>query len=270
MFKKEGRVAIRMYHVDAFTGQAFSGNPAAVCLLEKPMPDAWMQHVAAEMNLSETAFILPEKDGFRLRWFTPKVEVELCGHATLASAHILFTTSALRPIETARFYTQSGLLTAVCKDGWIELNFPSQPPRPDTLPDQAIRALGVNPLAILRFGEKCLVEVATESEVCRLQPDFQALLTATPLEIIVTSRASRNGFDFISRFFAPGVGINEDPVTGSAHCLLTPYWSEKLEKLEMNAFQASARGGALKVRLEGDRVLILGHAVTVLVGELAA
>lgn len=263
-------MSIRIFQVDAFTGQVFSGNPAAVCLLEKPMLDAWLQNVAAEMNLSETAFILPEKDGFRLRWFTPKVEVELCGHATLASAHILFETGILKPDATARFFTRSGLLTAVRKQGWIELNFPSQPPRPDTLPDKAIRALGVNPLAIYRFGEKCLVEVATESEVISLQPDFSSLLASTPLEIIVTSRASRKGFDFISRFFAPGVGVNEDPVTGSAHCLLTPYWSEKLGKLEMNAFQASARGGELKVCLAGDRVLILGQAVTVLVGELPA
>ncbi len=261
-------MAIRIFHVDAFTGQVFSGNPAAVCLLEQPMPEPWLQNVAAEMNLSETAFILPEKDGFRLRWFTPKVEVELCGHATLASAHILSETGVLKPDETARFYTQSGLLTAVRKDGWIELNFPSQSPQPDTLPDKAIKALGVNPLAILRFEGKCLIEVATESEVCNLQPDFPSLLAATPLEIIVTSRASRKGFDFISRFFAPVVGVNEDPVTGSAHCLLTPYWSEKLGKLEMKAFQASARGGELKVCLAGDRVLILGQAVTVLAGEL--
>ncbi len=262
-------MAIRIYHVDAFTDHPFAGNPAAVCLLERAMPDSWLQSMAAEMNLSETAFLLREEDGFRLRWFTPKVEVDLCGHATLASAHVLFETGRLNQDETARFYTLSGLLTATRKKGWIELNFPSQPPLPEKLQDKAIKALGVNPIKILRSGEKCLIEVATEAEVRDLHPDFAALLAATPLEIIVTSKASAQGFDFISRFFAPGVGVNEDPVTGSAHCLLTPYWSKKLGKLEMKAFQASARGGELVVRLDGDKVRIQGQAATIFTGELS-
>lgn len=260
---------MRLLQIDAFTSQAFRGNPAAVCLLDGERDAAWMQSVAAEMNLSETAFLLRGNDGFHLRWFTPAVEVALCGHATLASAHALWEERVLDARDTARFHTLSGLLTAARNGDLIELDFPATLEQRSDAPPALLESLGVaNPVYVGRNKFDYLVEVSSEDEVRALNPDHARLRTVGARGVIVTSRGSGQ-FDFISRFFAPGSGVDEDPVTGSAHCCLTPYWSSRLGKNEMLAFQASPRGGVVRVRLEGDRVKLGGQAVTVLRGELA-
>jgi PhzF family phenazine biosynthesis protein len=266
---------IPFYQVDAFTCEPFHGNPAAVCLLSEKRSDIWMQAVAQEMNLSETAFLLPEADGYRLRWFTPLVEVDLCGHATLASAHILFETSdanrqRLGRADTARFYTRSGLLTAKWVEGWLELNFPIKPVEAVQPPEGLVEALGVSPNWVGKSLFDILVEVDDEMAVRQAKPDFALLKAVEARGVILTSRSSTSEYDFISRFFAPRVGVNEDPVTGSAHCVLVPYWAQKLGKTEFTAYQASKRGGVLKLRLDDGRVIIAGQAVTVLCGELVS
>jgi PhzF family phenazine biosynthesis protein len=253
---------LTMLQIDAFTAAPFAGNPAAVCFLDHERHPSWMQSVAAEMNLSETAFLLPEGDGYRLRWFTPAAEVRLCGHATLASAHALWETGRLPLDATARFYTLSGLLTAQRCADWIELNFPARPPEPVEVPGLA-EALAVIPLALYKDADDYMVVVATEAEVRLLNPDIPAIKELPVRGVIVTARSTTDGLDFISRFFAPRVGVNEDPVTGSAHCCLTPYWAGVLNKNELIAYQASKRGGVIHVRLEGDRVVLAGQAVTV-------
>jgi len=263
-------MTVDIYQVDAFTSMPFAGNPAAVCLLATSREEDWMQAVAREMNLSETAFLVPFEDGYRLRWFTPAVEVELCGHATLASAHVLWETGALPKNETARFHTLSGLLTATQKDGFIELDFPAKPAQPAEPPSGLLQALDVDAVAVGRSAFDILVEVASEQSVRRLAPDMIRLGQVDARGIIVTSPAATDEFDFVSRFFAPAVGVAEDPVTGSAHCTLAPYWGERLGKTDMTAYQASARGGVVKVRREGDRVILGGQAVTVLRGTLLA
>jgi PhzF family phenazine biosynthesis protein len=259
---------IPIYQVDAFTDRPFAGNPAAVCILDHPADAGWMQHVAAEMNLSETAFLHREGEGFRLRWFTPRVEVDLCGHATLASAHVLWTTGYLWTSEEARFYTRSGLLTARLVDDWIELNFPAVAPEPAEPVTGLVESLGVNPVAVGRNKFDFVVEVASDAEVRGAKPDHARLRQVPARGVMVTSRSQNSKYDFVSRFFAPGAGIDEDPVTGSAHCCLAPYWAERLGKTEMVAYQASPRGGVVRVRLEGDRVLLGGQAVMVLRGSL--
>ena len=260
-------MGVPIYQVDAFTEKAFSGNPAAVCILSAPGDPVWMQNVAKEMNLSETAFLHKQKDGFNLRWFTPAVEVDLCGHATLASAHILWETGLLPRTEKARFHTRSGLLTAEYRESGIELNFPAKPEESAVPPPELPKALGLNPKYIGKSNFDYLVEVGSEQTLRSLKPDFSFLKTLDIRGTIVTSRASTAGFDFVSRFFAPKVGINEDPVTGSAHCTLGPFWSKKLGKNEFLAYQASERGGVLRVRVVGDRVYLGGGAITVLRGE---
>jgi len=254
--------------VDAFTDRPFTGNPAAVCVLPGPRDEAWMQHVAREMNLSETAFLYREGDGFRLRWFTPAVEVDLCGHATLASAHVLWEEGHLAPEEPARFYTRSGLLTAERKGDWIELDFPAEPEEAATAPPELIQALGVTPKYVGRNRFDFLIEVESEEIVRNLAPDFGLLRTVPMRGVMVTSRADSAPYDFVSRFFAPGAGVDEDPVTGSAHCCLGPFWQERLGKDEFVAYQASPRGGVVRVRVVGERVYLAGQAVTVLRGEL--
>jgi predicted PhzF superfamily epimerase YddE/YHI9 len=258
-----------IYQVDAFTRQPFKGNPAGVCLLDSPQPEAWMQSVAFEMNLSETAFLLPEGDGYKLRWFTPAVEVDLCGHATLASAHILWEAGHLAPGVEARFYTRSGLLTCRQVGEWIEMNFPVKRIEPAVPPVEMISGLGIEPIFTGKNVFDYLVEVASEEIVRLMKPDFARLKDIDIRGVIVTSRASSPGYDFVSRFFAPRVGVNEDPVTGSAHTALGPFWGERLGKTVMNAYQASARGGELIVELAGERILLRGQAVTVIKGELS-
>jgi PhzF family phenazine biosynthesis protein len=263
-------MAIPIFQVDAFTEEPFKGNPAGVCLLRGPADEAWMRSVAAEMNLAETAFPLPEGDGFGLRWFTPKVEVKLCGHATLATAHILWEQGILAPEREARFETLSGLLTARRDGDLIELDFPSRPPLPKA-PDWAdavVGALGIKPVYIGMSAEDILFEAMDEGAVRSVQPDFATLRSLPARGVIVTSRSADKRFDFISRFFAPAVGVDEDPVTGSSHTVLVPYWAGRLGRSSFTAYQASARGGILHLRLDGDRVKIAGNAVTVIRGEI--
>ncbi len=266
-------MGLHLFQIDAFTDRPFAGNPAAVCLLSGPRSDGWMQAVAREMNLSETAFLSARGDaaeGFDLRWFTPRVEVDLCGHATLASAHHLFERGHLAPTGTARFHTRSGLLTARRGDGgWIEMDFPSRPPRPLEPPELLRAALGEEPRWTGTDGDDLLVLVADEGAVRHLRPDLAALERLPARGVIVTAAAEPGrGYDFVSRFFAPAVGVDEDPVTGSAHCCLGPFWSERLGRADLVARQVSARGGTLRVRPRGDRVLLSGQAVTVLAMEL--
>ena len=263
-------MSTHIVQVDAFTDRPFAGNPAAVCVLSTPRADAWMRDVAREMNLSETAFLHPEDGGYRLRWLTPAVEVDLCGHATVASAHVLWEDGHLAAGKQARFYTRSGVLLADRRGEWIELDFPATVAAAVETPPALVAALGVEAVAVSRNKFDYLVEVASEAEVRAAAPDFTALKKAGVRGIIVTARASTAGFDFVSRFFAPGSGIDEDPVTGSAHCTLGPYWSERLGKTEFTAYQASARGGIVRVRVNGDRVILGGQAVTVMRAELLA
>jgi PhzF family phenazine biosynthesis protein len=261
-------VALKIFQVDAFTDKPFSGNPAAVCILPEPRDEIWMQKVAREMNLSETAFLHEQEDGFSLRWFTPSVEVDLCGHATLASAHTLWETGMLDRQQQARFHTRSGLLTAESRGDEVELNFPATPEEPTRAPSGLSEALGLVPDYIGKSKFDYLLEVASEELVRKLTPDF-SLLRKLPIRgIIVTSAADSPDYDFVSRFFAPAVGVDEDPVTGSAHCCLGPFWSKKSGKSHLIAYQASPRGGIVRVKVEGDRVYLSGKAVTVLKGEL--
>jgi PhzF family phenazine biosynthesis protein len=259
---------IPILQVDAFTDAPFRGNPAAVCITAGPLDAEWMQNVAAEMNLSETAFLHPQDGGYALRWFTPAIEVALCGHATLASAHVLWQKGYVQPGELARFHTQSGMLTAEQAGDWIELNFPATREEPADPPGNLLEALAVQPVYVGRNKFDYLVEVESEEVLRAMRPDHGLLRQLPVRGVIVTSRGRE--YDFVSRFFAPGSGVDEDPVTGSAHCALTPYWAPRLGKTEMRAFQASRRGGEVRVRLDGDRVRLIGQAVTVLEGELLA
>ena len=261
-------MSLRIAQVDAFTDKPFAGNPAAVCLLPVPRDEGWMQSVAREMNLSETAFLVPQSDGYALRWFTPAVEVALCGHATLASAHVLWEDGHLPPGRQARFHTRSGLLTGDRAGEWIELDFPAKREEPAPAPAGLAQALGVAPKYVGRNQFDYLVEVDGESTVRNLAPDHAALAALPVRGVIVTSRADSRGYDFVSRFFAPGSGVPEDPVTGSAHCALGPYWQARLGKSDFVAYQASPRGGVVRVRVVGERVKLGGKAVTVLRGEL--
>ena len=267
-------MSLPIVQVDAFASAPFTGNPAAVCVLHSPRDEKWMASVANEMNLSETSFIHPhatDHGAFELRWFTPTVEVALCGHATLASAHVLWEESHIAPHATARFHTKSGLLTCDRIGHWIEMDFPANPVEAADPPAQMAEALGVD----LKFTGKSkfdyLVEVADEATVRALKPNYQVLRQLPVRGIIVTALADPanwHNYDFVSRFFAPGSGIDEDPVTGSAHCALAPYWLPRTGKAEMTGYQASARGGIVKVRPVNDRVFLGGQAVTVLRGEL--
>ena len=260
--------------VDAFTNRPFAGNPAAVCVLTGPADARWMQDVAREMNLSETAFLHWE-DGsgsFRLRWFTPRVEVDLCGHATLAAAHVLWTEEHLPYESPAWFQTRSGLLKAERRDDWIALDLPVTPIQllPGSQADSSSLAEVVGaPVKFAAYSRfDCLIELESEADVRAVEPDMTRLAALPVRGVIVTARAEMPGYDFVSRFFAPRVGVDEDPVCGSAHCCLGPYWGERLGKSEMTAYQASSRGGVLRVGLRGDRVRLSGQAVTVMKGEL--
>jgi PhzF family phenazine biosynthesis protein len=258
-----------IFIVDAFTNRPFKGNPAAVCILQQLRDDGWRRDLAREMNLSETAFLEKRPDGsYTLRWFTPAVEVDLCGHATLASAHVLWESGELAAGERAEFHTRSGILYAVKQGDWIEMDFPSEPEKSAAVPAELIGALGLTPLYTGRNRFDYLVEVDQEETVRNLNPDMTRLKKVDMRGVIVTSRSRSADYDFVSRFFAPAVGVNEDPVTGSAHCCLGPYWGVKLGKKTLMAYQASPRGGILRVAVKDDRVLIGGQAVTVIRGEL--
>jgi PhzF family phenazine biosynthesis protein len=262
-------VSLPFVQVDAFASRAFSGNPAAVMVLPSPRDEGWMQHVAQEMNLSETAFLSRRPDGsYDLRWFSPTIEIALCGHATLASAHVLWESGELALGTMAEFHTRSGRLTAVRDGEWIELDFPATLEQPADPPPGLAEALGVTPRYIGRSKFDYLVEVDGEAAVRDATPDFGRLALLPVRGVMITSTASTPGVDFVSRFFAPGSGINEDPVTGSAHCCLTPFWSRRLRKTSLIAQQLSSRGGELRLRIDGERVRLGGQAVTTLRGEV--
>jgi PhzF family phenazine biosynthesis protein len=264
-------MSLELWQIDAFTDRPFAGNPAAVCVLDRAREDGWLQLVAREMNLAETAFLLPEADAWGLRWFTPRVEVDLCGHATLAAAHALWQSGRLAPDAVARFATRSGPLAARRLGEAIELDFPRDDPAPTTAPPALLAALGVGraPAWSGQGRFDWLVEVDSETAVRGLQPDFRRLAALGGRGTIVTAAATATpGADFVSRFFAPAAGIDEDPVTGSAHCTLAPYWAAKLGRSQLSAYQASERGGWLRLRVEEERVALAGHAVTVLIGHL--
>jgi PhzF family phenazine biosynthesis protein len=266
-FLKGEIMTIPLFHVDAFTDRPFAGNPAAVCLLPAWKDDAWLQAVAREMNLSETAFLVKQTGHFDLRWFTPSIEVDLCGHATLAAAHILWQQGQAAG-EEIRLSTKSGILRAIRHGDDIELDFPLKPEQKADAPPGLLQALGVSAQYVGKNQFDYLVEVESEAVLRAIAPDFKRLLALPVRGIIVTSRSADPRFDFVSRFFAPGAGIDEDPVTGSAHCCLGDYWRKLLGKTEFVAFQASARGGVVKVRVAKDRVFLGGKAVTVAKGEL--
>ncbi len=257
-----------IFQVDAFTQQPFSGNPAAVCLLKSAADVAWMQHLAAEMNLAETAFVFPDADRFQLRWFTPTVEVDLCGHATLATSHILWETGHVGEKEPCVFDSKSGELRAQRIADQIQLDFPISPVSEKAAPSGLLQALGV-PVQFVGMSQfDYLVEVDSVATLRAITPDMQSLINLGSRGVIVTCRDETGEFDFVSRFFAPAVGVDEDPVTGSAHCALGHYWMEKLQKNCLNAWQASPRGGGMQVSVEGDRVKLLGQAITIFRGEL--
>ncbi|WP_069659441.1 PhzF family phenazine biosynthesis protein [Arcticibacter eurypsychrophilus] len=257
---------IKFYQVDAFTNQPFKGNPAAICILEEELSTATMLQIAAENNLAETAFVQKSADGFNLRWFTPTVEVHLCGHATLATSHILWQEGILQTNETARYHTLSGLLIAKKKGEWIEIDLPAQENRPVEVPEEVLAALHVQPIRTA-YSDRYIIELQTPEEVVNAKPDFNVLRHHEM--VIITSKGGPSiPYDFVSRTFGPSVGVDEDPVTGSSHCSLAPYYAQQLNKTEFFAYQASERGGEMKLELKGDRVLLSGHAVTLISGTL--
>jgi len=261
---------IPLIHIDAFTDKPFSGNPAAVFILPIPRGGSWMQDVAREMNLSASAFLLKKEDGFSLRWFTPKVELDICGHGTLASAHALWDSGLLYQHQEARFHTKSGVLTCQLCDGWIEMDFPIAKVSSAETPPGLVEALGVEPNYVGKARTRdYLVEVGSEATVRKLRPDFLSLEKVLARAVIVTSRSDTKDFDFVSRFFSLQIDIKEDPVTGSAHCALADYWARKLHRNELIAYQASERGGIVRLRVSDDRVFLRGKAVTVCRGNLA-
>ena len=259
---------IPCWQVDAFTDHAFGGNPAAVCWLDQEAETPWMQAVAAEMNLSETAFVRRLPDGLELRWFTPTIEVDLCGHATLATARAIWSEGLMPKDQPIHFQTRSGTLTCRLNGDLIELDFPATPPTEIPASQQLIDALGVTPLYVGRSKFYQLAVVDSPRTVRALKPDFRKLAEVATLGVIVTAASTELPYDFESRFFAPRMGVDEDPVCGSAHCCLTPYWSQRLGKKKLLAYQASTRGGILHLREEGDRVILGGQGVIVWRGEL--
>lgn len=261
-------MSIRIYQVDSFTDKPFAGNPAGVCILDKPADESWMQNIAMEMNLSETSFLWPLESGYSLRWFTPELEVDLCGHATLAAAHILWEKGFLNKDEKAKFYTKSGLLTCKKDNEFIEMNFPSEPEVKVDIPEYLAEALNINPLYVGKNRFDYLVQIESEEGLRKLKPNFNLLEKIDCRGIIVTSSSKTDKYDFVSRFFAPKAGINEDPVTGSAHCCLVPFWHKITGKTEFNAYQASKRGGEISLKLVDNRVMLKGKAITVIEGAI--
>ena len=267
-------MGVPVFLVDAFAAAPFAGNTAAVCLLDGPADSTWMQTVAAELRQPATAFVHPlgtgQSDRFGLRWFVPGSELVLCGHGTLATAHVLWETGRLVPGVPASFETVSGTLTAHRDGNLIALDFPAEPVEPVAAPPHLLEALAAPACAVMRGRLDYLVELESEDAVRALTPDFARLRQVETRGVIVTARATTPGYDAVSRFFAPGVGLDEDAVTGSAHCALGPYWGERLGRPTLVAYQASARGGTVQVRLDGSRVRLGGRAVTVMEGSLLA
>ncbi|WP_252313085.1 PhzF family phenazine biosynthesis protein [Sinobaca sp. H24] len=261
---------MKIYTVDAFTNEPFAGNPAAVCLLEKPAEDMWMQKTAMEMNLSETAFLVKESEPFhyQLRWFTPSSEVDLCGHATLASAHILWEQDSVPFDQVLYFHTKSGLLSASYDQGRIILDFPVEMPGECSIPDVLLDSLSVPVVSIEKNRLEYIVETTDEEAVFQAKPDTRRFLELDARGVILTAGSSQEKYDFVSRCFYPALGVEEDPVTGSAHCGLAPFWEKRLHKSSFSARQASSRGGDLFITIEKDRCLIAGSAVTVLESTL--
>ncbi len=255
---------IPYFEVDAFSSKRFGGNPAGVCLLEQWLPDAVMQDIAAENNFSETAFVVPRGPDFDLRWFTPALEIDLAGHPTLASAFVLFS-EGMSSGDCIRFHSRSGELAVTRSGEVLEMDFPSRPAVPCAVPEASVRGLGKKPDVVFKARDYLAV-FSTETDVRSLQLDFEVLRTLDVLGIIAT--APGNGCDFVSRFFAPAAGINEDPVTGSSHCTLIPYWSQRLGKTKLFARQLSKRSGELFCEQTGDRVRIGGKAVLYLRGQI--
>ncbi len=261
---------LRYFVVDAFTNQTFAGNPAAVVPLERWADDQWLQNVAMEMNLAETAFLVPNVAGYDLRWFTPRIEVDLCGHATLASAIALTHLNKFPDESDIAFSTRSGVLRAERKGSWYQLDFPIQPEDASESPAGLEESLGVTPRYVGRNKFDYLLEVESEGVLRAIAPDFKRLAMIQCRGVIVTARSDDSHFDFVSRFFAPSVGVDEDPVTGSAHCCLADFWSKRLSKTKMIGYQASARGGTVQVEVQGERVLLGGEGVIFAEGELTA
>lgn len=257
-----------IFQVDAFTNKPFGGNPACVVLLGDKKSDNWMMSVAREMNLSETAFIIGGKSPYNLRWFTPAVEVELCGHATLATAHILYERDIVGKNELIEFTTRSGVLTTSYFDGWIEMDFPSFTADKSILRGAVVRALKCEPVEIFNSGENIMAVFNDPENIYNLSPGFNLINQLDAQGVIATSLSDVADFDFISRYFAPRVGVDEDPVTGSAHCSLGPYWGGILNKNVLRAKQVSDRGGELLIRIESGRTFIRGQAVTVFSGKI--
>jgi PhzF family phenazine biosynthesis protein len=262
-------MGFKVFHVDAFSSHPFGGNPAGVCLLTEPRSYVWMQRVAEELNLPETTFLRKENEGYNLRWFTPSVEVEISGHGTLASAHVLWEHGLLEPNEQAHFTTMSGWLHATQNNGWIELDFPAEPVEDAVAPSEMVRALDA-PVTYVGLNRlDYLVELDSETAVRTMKPDVDVLKHLPVRAIIVTAKSSSPEYDYVTRFFAPGIGVNEDPVTGSSHCSLGPYWSKKLGKTELLAYQASRREGVVRIRMEKERVFLGGRATTIFSGEFS-
>jgi predicted PhzF superfamily epimerase YddE/YHI9 len=257
-----------LLHVDAFADAPFTGNPAAVCLLDGARSPEWMQAVAAELNLPATVFVDGARDGYGLRWFSPLAELTLCGHGTLAAAHALWETARLSPAECARFATRSGPLSAMSRGGWIAIDLPAEVATASAAPVGLLDALGAKARWVGRNRLDYVIEIEDETAVKALAPDLGALAAIETRGVIITARASTPGIDFVSRFFAPRVGIPEDSVTGSAHCCLAPLWASRLGTSRLTARQLSARGGLVRASVEGERVVLSGQAVTVLRGEL--
>ncbi|MHB8109284.1 MAG: PhzF family phenazine biosynthesis protein [Syntrophorhabdaceae bacterium] len=260
---------MKIFHIDAFTNRPFHGNPAAVCILPHPKIDSWIESIAAELNLPVTAFIIRQADGYMLRWFTPVAEVDMCGHGTLAAAHIIWQESLARPDSGINFYTRSGTLRAWKEDDWIGLDFPSMPAQPIPEPEGLRNVLGVPFIYVGKNGYDIIVEVDSEQTVRSLDPDKDALRQLPMRGLILTGRSDNPEYDFVSRFFAPSLGISEDAVTGSAHCCLAPYWAKRLSRMQLKGYQASRRGGVIKMNIRDDRIHLFGQAITVISGNSA-
>lgn len=259
-----------LYMVDAFADKPFTGNPAGVCILDGPVDNPWMQNVAMEMNQAETAFVYPLQEGFSLRWFTPTAEVDLCGHATLATAHVLWETLLLPHEKQAVFETKSGRLTCTRNRDVIEMDFPAEPAHAVDVEERVIESIEAHPVWFGKNRMDYLIELLDEDDVRNLKVDMSALADLEARGFIFTAPCRSTGADFVSRFFAPSVGVPEDSATGSAHCCLGPYWAEKLERDTLMGYQASARGALIGVSVNGDRVTLRGKAVTTVKGELVA